>query len=275
MTFEYGSFFYFLYLFLVFIFTAVIGLIFRKRSERAKKAIVLTLALLNVLQHFFKQYLYPHLWGNGFDYTNTVYNVCSFFIVATPFILLSKSGTWKDFITYAGSSAGLITMLVPHWYVGGSPFRSEILQFYVYHGLLFCTSLLPVILGLHKISWRNFWKIGIVFYLCNILVLFNNIIVICIQGQADNLYAVLTEQNPLWMFAPPPEEGFAFFAELVAALSPKIFFDPANGVCVPILWSAVPLYLVITLLSFIIACFADGGNLDSDLRAFFRRFSKK
>lgn len=275
MTFEYGNFFYFFYLFLVFAFTATTGILLRKKSDRTKKTVIFILAVLNVFQHFFKQFLYPHLWGHGFDYMNTVYNVCSFLIVATPIVFFSKSDSWKDFITYAGSSAGLITMLVPYWYVGGSPFRSEILQFYVYHGLLFATSLLPVITGLHKLSWRNFWKIGLLFYLSNILVLFNNFTVVVMEGKAENMYAILREQNPLWMFSPPDNPGFAFFSDIVKIFSPKIFYNPEAGVCVPILWSAVPLYLLLTVLSLLIGCFADSKNMDADLRRFFSRFRKK
>lgn len=275
MTFEYGSFFYFLYLLSALGVTPLVWLVCRRRSPRFKKAAVLALMLLNVFQHFFKQYLYPHLWGNGFDYTNTIYNVCSFLIVASPFVFLSHSGAWKDFIALAGSSAGLMTMLVPYWYVDGTPFSWEILHFYVYHGLLFCTSLLPLLLGMHRLSWKNFWKIGILFYLGNILVLFNNVVVIAAAGKAENLYALLVGQNPLWMFAPPSGEEFKLYVKLIELFSPRVFFDPAAGVCVPFLWSAVPLYLVMTLLSFIIGCFADGQNLERDFRNFFSRSSEK
>ena len=56
---------------------AVVGifLAFRNKSVRAKKTVLLSLMLFNFLQHIFKSFVYPHLWGQGFTGLNTAYTI--------------------------------------------------------------------------------------------------------------------------------------------------------------------------------------------------------
>ena len=257
MIMKYGSFAYFLSIFTL--IGIIIGLYFllRNKSIRTKKIVFFSLVVFNVLQHLFKGAVWPHIVNNGFMIENSAYNMCAFLIIATPFVFVSKSKLWKDFITYLGINGGLVAILVPYWFIGQSIFTWEFLRFYVCHGLLLITSILPVLIGLHKVSFNNFWKIGFLFELALILVTFNNMcfIVAGKYGVKEHLYQVLYNQNPTWSMH--PTDIFAALEGVIDFFSPDFLMNSATNMYVPVLWYFVPVYLLITFLAFIITMIFD------------------
>ena len=226
----------------------------RKSSVFAKEIAVLVLMGLNLTQHFYKFFLWPHLWGTGFDIINTAYNVCALLIIASPVVYLSKNSLLRQFVAYVGTIGPAVTLLVPYWFVGSTIFTWEYLRGWTCHTLLLATSLLPVLWGLVKFNYRDGWKFGFVFLAMLALILLNDTVFTLALGQAtkETLHDTLVARNPLWTMG--PSGPFESLGRIFEAFTPRIFLDPP----VPILWYAIPMYLMITIVAY-----ALGGLLDT------------
>ena len=249
---NYGSPFYLLMLFIM--IAAVVGLFFllRGKSERTKKTVVISLMLLNIIQHLFKWAIYPMYEGMGFNVLSTAYNMCATLILLSPIAFFSKGAFWKNFVYPVGTAAGLVAVAVPYWYIGMSVSELgwEYARFYICHALLFISSLLPLLLGLHKPSFKAIFQPGIGFLFALALMLINDIIFITLGlfGGYDHydLYSALLKINPCFSMGAPEE--FAWLADLSALFTPKIFLgENTTGLYTPILWYAIPVYIGITL----------------------------
>lgn len=263
----FGSFAYFMYLFIVAAFIALYGLIFRKRSKRAKTIALYVLIAINLFQHFFKWIVWPHNYGDGFNYTNTAYNVCAFLIIISPVVWASKSAVWKDFLFYFGTCGASLAMVVPHWFEDQSAFQWEVYRFYFCHALLVATSVLPVLWKLHAVSYKNSWKVGFVFFLALILIVFNDVVCIVLGlcgGGTENMFETLYRNNPCWVMHPDPPAGFEWATNALEALSPNIFLGNGEKPYTPLLWYAIPMYLLITVLATALGCLIDRKALKED-----------
>lgn len=267
----YGSFMYFAYIFLA--IGICVGLFFalRKRSDKIKRRVLLIISLVNLAQHILKPLIYPHYWGEFSPHLSSAYNVCAFLIIATPFVLLFGHEVLKNYMTYIGSIAGMIAMLVPFWFIGKSAFQWEAYRFYLCHTLLFVSSILPALLGLHRLRWRHFWKMGLLFLLMLAIILLNDIFFVAIDGYAgtnpDDIYGSLCLINPCWSVLPP--SGFDWLVSIIAFFSPAFLMGGnASGFYVPILWYAIPMYLGITLVAFIVCSFIDFKVFKGDFTRF-------
>lgn len=257
MIIRYANFTYFFVLIMLIGITIGLYFLLRNKSVKTKKIVVFSLVFFNLLQHLFKGIVWPHMTYNGFQLDNSACNMCAFLIIATPFVYMSKSKLWKDFITYLGTNGGLIAILIPYWFIGESIFTWEFLRFFVCHGLLLITSILPVLIGLHKISFNNFWKIGFIFELALILVTFNNMCFIVGNGDGinQNLYQILYNQNPTWSMH--PTDIFEALEGVIDFFSPDFLINSEKGIYVPVLWYFIPVYLLITVLAFIFTVIFD------------------
>ena len=247
-------------------------LVLRKKSEKVQKSVILFLAAVNIFQHFFKSALYPHLSEEGFTLTSTAYNVCACMILLTPIAVFSKSRGLKTFCMCVGACSGFFALMYPVWFLGMdvSKLGWGYVRFWVCHSLLFLTSALYLVLGLHKISYRDFWKMGFYFLLVLCVILLNDILCV-VAGlfpgwSTENLYDALKTSNPFSLMG--PREGYDSITSVITVLSPSVFLtnNPAHTY-VPILWYAVPLYLVISLAAFGVLGFVDRKSLQRDIKS--------
>lgn len=253
MILQYGSYSYIVYLLSSAVVLAAVYFFFRKRSQRAKNWLLGTLALLNVLQHLLKGYLYPHLFGTGFGLQNTAYNVCAALILLSPFALLSKDGFFPVFVSYAGTAAGVLSLALPRWFLGQTMLQWEFLRYFVCHFALLLTSALPLLWKMRKARIRDFWKTGFAFLFLLGGIFLNDVLYFICDGTnpPEALYAFLQTQNPFQMMQ--PTEEFAALTELFATVTPELFLPTgAHPFYTPILWYAFPLYLIITVLSLLL-----------------------
>ena len=224
----------------------------RNKKDKTKKMVVFVILLINIFQHLFKFVVWPQYYGTGFNELNTACNMCALLIIVSPFVFISKSSVLKDFIFYIGTTAGLIAVSVPYWFIGESIISFEYLRFYVCHTLLFIGSILPVLLGLHKLSLNNVYKIGFICLIALLLVLLNGLVFSFINNPT-NVNAALNSfysKNPVWALRPP--EGFNGAVKLIELLSPKIFIGDETKTYTPVLWYFIPMYLLITLATLIV-----------------------
>ena len=239
-------------------FIAVIYFALRNRTVFAKEIALYIMMTFNITQHFFKFLLWPHLWGMNFGIINTAYNVCAILIIATPFVYVGNNSLLKQFVAYIGTIGPLVTLCAPYWFNGVNILKSwEFLRFWTCHTVLVATSLLPAMWGLVKFNYRDGWKFGLLFLLMLSLILTNDVAFLLAFGNAttETLYNALLAQNPLWIMS--PKGGMEGLKSVFEALSPKLFLETETHPYIPILWYAIPMYLFITILGYVL-----GGILD-------------
>ncbi len=269
----YGSAAYFIYIAAALVFCAAIYIILRGKSQKMQKYVILGMMLINVSQHLLKSFIYPQYAGLGFSAFNTAYNMCAALILISPIALIFKFRTLRDFVFYAGSVAGIIAIVIPYWHIGADALNPEAVRSFICHALLFSTSLLPLLLGLHKPSYRCFYKIGLCFILFLGIITFNDFlcIVIGIYPGLENMPPLdaLYLANPVWAFGPP--DNFSFVKDIAKIFSPNVWLGGSSGRCLPILWYAIPVYLFITAAAFCVCSAVDRKNFVSDFKKYIQK----
>ena len=253
--------------------TALLWLIFHKREKRTQRAVVFSVAMLNTLQHLLKIYIYPQYFGESFGGRSTAYNMCAFLILAAPIVLLIGSELWQNFMFYIGSIAGFFSLCVTYWLSG--PVEEQI-RFVICHGLLFVSSFLPFLFGIYKVNYRKCWRLPFVFYTILMILITNNMITFLL-GMVGNtgdmtLFEFLKAQNPCWAMGPPA--NYPFVEALVSPFTPSAFLASGGGVDTPILWFAIPLFILITTVGFILGIIIDRKRFSADIKRFKNRYKK-
>lgn len=228
----------------------------RKKTQRT---IVLLLMLINTAQHFLKPLIYPQYRGTGFSSIVSAYNMCAVLIILSPFVLAWGSRFFKNFVFFVGSVAGIAAIAVPFWYIGMdvSQLGWDYARFYICHALLFITSLMPLVLGLYKPRWQEFWQVGLGFFLALGVIVVNDCIFIRLGlypgTDAADLYGSLLKMNPCGIMAPP--EGLPWLADIVRIFTPDFLWG------IPFLWYAIPLYVGISLIALVLFLLSDRTGL--------------
>ena len=251
--------------------------IFRKKSYRAQRIAVLSLVLLNVFQHLFKLEIYP-IYDGGFNSLCTAYNMCALLILLSPLAHFIKLAPLRDFVYYIGTSAGIVALLIPYWNIGADALSGEVVRFFVCHALLLASSLLPLLFGHHKTSWKRFWMLGLLFFLAVGIIILND--VICLKLgiydglTGENLYEDLKAANPIWSFGPP--KSFDFVIKIVDVFTPDFLLGDKTGEnLVPVMWYFIPFYLLISIVAFTVFALSDRKNFLRDFDSFKEKIKRK
>ncbi len=194
--------------------------------------------------------------GRRRTYGLSIWQLCPHFGIACG--VSCGRGALRDFIAYVGTAAGAVALAVPYWFVGYSIVSWEFLRFYTCHILLLLTSLLPLLLGRHKLSFRHFWKIGFCFIGALVGIFLNQFAVYSAMGTAQtpaDLYTLVYNNNPVWMCH--PNARFVFLTRIISFLTPSCFLGGEGKLYTPILWYAVPLYVGITGIAFLMGMLVD------------------
>ena len=251
---------------------ALLWFFLKGRSKPVQKYSILLLMLLNTAQHFLKPILYADYRGTGFSSLISAYNMCSVLIISSPLVFLWGNRFCKNFIFFVGTVAGIGAVAVPFWYMGTpiSQLGGDYARFYICHGLLFLSSLLPLLLGFHSPSYKEFWQVGLGFLLALAVILVNDFIFISLGlfpgAETGTLYQSLRKLNPCWVMGPPPE--LPWLKDLAAILTPKVFLGRnPSGTFAPLLWYAIPLYAAITAAAFGLFALIDRKQLMQDYKS--------
>lgn len=268
---------YFLCLAIVVLFLVGVFFLFRKSSQRTKKAVLLVLMLLNVGQHLLKCFVWPHLYGTGFGLSNTAYNVCATLILASPFVLFFGKGAIRDAMVYIGTAGPMLAMVVPYWFQGQPLFQWEVLRFYFCHVLLVATSLLPALWGVYRLSYKRALLVPLFFFLVLIVIVLNHIIcyALGLWGEGTDLFAGLYELNPCWLMHPAPPAGFEWAQAALEALTPSVFLGNGTRPYTPLLWYFIPMYLLLSLVAFLLGILFDRKHFAADCKKLAARIRGK
>lgn len=278
VTFDYGEPLYYILIALVAPFTLTIFLLLKNKSKGIKSLTVSLITLLNLFIHLFKLFLFPHYSPTAESaYMCTAYTTCALIIITSPFIFIGKNDALKDFLFIVGGAAGIFALIFPHSVISASNAGNlspwEIVRYYLNHYLIIASSILPVALKLHRLNYRNFIKLPIIFLLYHITVFANDAVLICAgyMGEygSDTLYeglcfwnpsrsVLLTDTSPLVLSV---MNGF------INALTPKIFLTDINGESFlwPILYYTPALSVGIMILEIIEYGAGDFARIKSDV----------
>ncbi len=225
-------------------FVAGVCLLLRGRSDGTKRAVLFAFALLNLVQHLLKSFVWPHMWGTGFSSSNTAYNVCAILIYLTPIAYCCKLDLLRDTVLYIGTIGPSLTLCIPYWFQGQPFLQWEVLRFFVCHVLLILTSLAPLLVGLHRPSFARAPLIPLAFFAMLAAILLNDTLC-CLTGliPSDNIFQTLSDLNPCWSMRPAAPENFQWAADLLESLSPSFLLGNETRPYVPILWFFIPIYL--------------------------------
>ena len=248
---DYGNWVYILSILSPIVFTLILFLILKNREQRTQKIFILVLMFLNLFQHIFKAYVWYPIYHGQFDLIEITFcNVCATSIIVSPFIFLGKSSLLKDSLFYFGSIGGLFSMIVPYYFEGQNILTFDYLRFFSCHVVLFATSTLPVLLHIQDIKFSNFFKISFMYLVVETIVFADNVFFGFLTNGFDIKAAYFTfyNSNPLWICHMPLEND-ALGRVFVAFGLNNLIFD-GNTTTLPVLWSAIPLYISLTIVFF-------------------------
>ena len=274
MVIRYGSLAHILSILFAIALCAALFFLLRGKSRKTQRTVILAIMALNVFQHLFKSVVYPQYAGLGFTSLNTAYNMCATLILLSPIAMLVDLKPLRDFVFYIGSVAGLAVLFVPYWSIGKTLFDPEFLRSFICHAMLFISSILPLLLGHHKPSYKCAFMLGADFLAVILIIILNDAACVLlgiypgVEGLslADALYKI----SPVWSFGPPEE--FSWVVRIVDVLSPDAFVGNGGATpIVPLLWYAIPLYLGITLIALPICIAADLGRFKEDAGKIFTK----
>ena len=273
----YGSVAYMLSIIILLIVTATVYLVLRKCKEKIAKLVIFSIMLVNVLQHLLKSVIYPIYFGQGFTAISSAYNMCAFLILISPAVFLSKSRLFKNFLYFVGTVAGIAAIAVPQWYIGKpiSELGVSYFRFYLCHALLFISSIMPLLLGFHKPSYKEFWQVGLGFLFALCCIVINDFLFMATDlypgADIHDFFDSMQRINPCGLMGPP--KSLPWVAHLVSPFSPDFLLgDNSLGVPIPILWYAIPVYLGIGSVCAVLFAILDRRNFTRDISRLSEKF---
>ena len=169
-----GSFWYLFFIALTVGLTLGLYFLFRNKSMKSKKILIAFLLTFNLVLHFLKVLFPPYSTDKDFAIETTWFiNICAVSVVTFPIIFLSKSKTLKDWIFYIGCISGSLSILYPTEALNKSILTLDLWRFYICHIIIVVGPLLMVLLKVHKLNYRNVWKMPfcmagvLLFIMCN------------------------------------------------------------------------------------------------------------
>lgn len=289
---DFGLALYFTILIFLLVFAIILLTIFKDQQSKITRRFLIILAFINFALHFLKILLPPYSdvfalgVSNNFPYSlyNLSFdNICSVNTILLPFALLSKKQGFKDSVLALSFVGGLLAILYPYDFLYQNVFVVDAIRYYICHFILLIVPLFAIILKVHKVSYKSFYKIPLFLIFEMAIILFNNSFLSEIGllnmrsdiaakdyfntafvygpyfGKEDTILKFLDIFVPKFLKTVP--QGFTYFDTL------RGFYD--NGGVIkywPILWAIGPIIIYVLPLSFIILGSLDFKNLKNDLK---------
>lgn len=272
MTVDYFSFSYCLMILLVGLVTVFCLLFLKKRSPKFQKWFIFFLLLSAFSLHFMKQFFEPYQSNLPAGLRHSTFeNICAVSVLIFPWIFLSKSEPWKDYMFYIGILSGIGAMIIPTEALGKELLSFDVLRFYYVHMVIFLAPLLMVNFKQHKLNYRRVYRLPLSFIIILGIIIVNEVVLIAIGFVESDMATFLNQNDRNSSFIFGPTEYFKDSAAILNVLVPSIFRKPLIGpstnttVYWPIIWLVIPLYVYLPLLGIVVSLPYEYQHIKEDL----------
>lgn len=265
----------------------IVGLYFllRNRSTTTKKVVLFSLLAIGFLLHFLKAYIPPYSVDEARMLRDSWFvNICGANIGLFPFFFFSKKDSVKDYMFYIGVLSGLIALFYPQEPLVKSNQLGEqldIIRFYYHHWMVLAVPLLMVLFGLHKLSYKRILSAPTGLLLLMLFIMLNQLFqaelgFVPLRSESD--FFEIGYKNSSYIWGPGTDDAIGDF---LALFTPTFFKTVPVGEFAgqlkywPWFWLIVPVYLLVTPLSFLLSMIFDHKAFGSDVKSVTRRLRKK
>ena len=276
---------YFFWLLLCSGITVGLYFLLRNKSQKTQKAVLFGILALGLIAHFTKVYYPPYSTDEARMLRDSWFvNICGANIALFPFFFWSKNEKIKDYMFHIGVLSGLIALFYPQEPIAKVDQAAEqidIIRFYFHHWMVLAVPLLMVLLGLHKPSYKRVLSAPVGILLLMLFIMLNQILqselgFIPLRDRGN--FFGIDYKNTSYIWGPGENDAIGNF---FALFTPKLFKTVPVGEYAgqikywPWFWMIVPVFVLVTPLSFGLSMIFDAKSLKADLRKLFSRKSKQ
>ena len=276
---------YFFWLLLCSGITVGLYFLLRNKSQKTQKAVLFGILVLGLIAHFTKVYYPPYSTDEARMLRDSWFvNICGANIALFPFFFWSKNEKIKDYMFHIGVLSGLIALFYPQEPIAKVDQAAEqidIIRFYFHHWMVLAVPLLMVLLGLHKLSYKRILSAPVGILLLMLFIMLNQIFqsemgFIPLRDRGN--FFGIDYKNTSYIWGPGENDAIGNF---FALFTPKLFKTVPVGEFAgqlkywPWFWMIVPVFALVTPLSFGLSMIFDAKSLKADLRKLFSRKSKQ
>lgn len=258
---EVGNFYHILVLIFLFLLSAFLFFILRKKSKEFIFKFLLIWCFCNFALHFLKQLHYMSFYSLK---KSTAENICAVSTIIFPFIMLyKKQGAIHDFMFMIGVIGGFAGIVFPTEAIKQPLFCFESLRFFFCHYSLFAIPVFLAVFNIYTPKLKGFWLMPLFFLIYQLIICGNTalLIVTGLHKNDDNLsfLQLFFDRNILnnsFTFGPTDDMGKV--GQLIGMLCPNFLkidiFNIFNGQTVywPVVWLTVPSFVIFVPLYFLI-----------------------
>lgn len=266
---------------------SIVGLYFglRNKSARVQKGVLFGMLVFGLLLHFLKVYIPPYSVDEARMLRDSWFvNICGANIALFPFFFWSKNDKVKDYMFYIGVLSGLIALFYPQEPIAKVDQLAEqldIVRFYYHHWMVMAVPLLMVLFGHHKLSYKRIFSAPTGLLLLMLFIMLNQIFqselgFIPLRDRGN--FFGIDYKNTSYIWGPGENDAIGNF---LALFTPDFFKTVPVGEFAgqikywPWFWMIVPVFVLVTPLSFGLCMIFDHKSLKSDLRALKSRAKEK
>ena len=257
----------------------------RNKSIVVQKAVLFGLLTLGFVLHFTKVYYPPYSVDEARMLRDSWFvNICAANIALFPFFFWSKNKQIKDYMFYIGVISGLIALFYPQEPMAKldqSAEQLDIVRFYYHHWMVLAVPLLMVLLGHHKLSYKRILVAPTGLLLLMLFIMLNQLFqseLGFVPLRDRNDFFGIGYKNTSYIWGPGTNDAIGNF---FALFTPDVFKTVPVGEFAgqekywPWFWMIVPVYVIVTPLSFLLALPFDHRALVADIKKWNQKKSKR